>query len=169
MKFRGVISICITVMGLLVVRALPAFQAADATEAVTKKAKKATKDAAADNAGSTVDTAKKGYHKAKKATFPETGAAKEPASATTDTAKGTIGRADRAASSAAGTVRASTSPAKTASDSEIAAAKASGKVWVNTESGVYHKSGQWYGATRQGKFMTEQDAMKAGYRAAKKK
>jgi hypothetical protein len=122
------------------------------------------------HAASTADTAKKGYHKAKKATSPETGAAKEPASATTDTAKGTIGRADRAASSAADTVRTSTStPAKTASDSEIAAAKASGKVWVNTESGVYHKSGQWYGATKQGKFMTEQDAMKAGYHAAKKK
>jgi len=53
--------------------------------------------------------------------------------------------------------------------SEIAAAKASGKVWVNTESGVYHKGGKWYGTTKQGKFMTEQDALKAGYRSAKTK
>jgi len=51
--------------------------------------------------------------------------------------------------------------------SEIAAAKASGKVWVNTETGVYHKGGRWYGATTHGKFMTEDEAIKAGYRASK--
>jgi hypothetical protein len=49
---------------------------------------------------------------------------------------------------------------------EIAAAKASGKVWVNTESGVYHKSGRWYGKTKSGKFMTEADAKTAGYKPA---
>ena len=52
------------------------------------------------------------------------------------------------------------------SSSEIAAAKASGKVWVNTESGVYHKSGRWYGKTKSGKFMTEAEAKAAGYKAA---
>ena len=57
----------------------------------------------------------------------------------------------------------------TVSDSEIGAAKAAGKVWVNTETGVYHRGGRWYGATRQGKFMTEDDAIKAGYRASKSK
>ena len=57
----------------------------------------------------------------------------------------------------------------TVPESEIAAAKASGKVWVNTETGVYHKGGQWYGATKQGKFMTEDDAIKAGYKASKTK
>ena len=72
--------------------------------------------------------------------------------------------------SAADTVkRARSAPAKTVSESEISAAKAEGKVWVNTETGVYHKSGQWYGATKQGKFMTEQDAKQSGYRAAKSK
>ncbi|MGA2425440.1 MAG: hypothetical protein ABSG07_15665 [Terriglobales bacterium] len=54
------------------------------------------------------------------------------------------------------------------SSSEIAAAKASGKVWVNTESRVYHKSGRWYGKTKQGKFMTEAEAKAAGYKAAQK-
>jgi hypothetical protein len=54
------------------------------------------------------------------------------------------------------------------SDSDIAAAKASGKVWVNTESGVYHKSGRWYGKTKAGKFMTESEAKAAGYKATKK-
>jgi hypothetical protein len=53
-----------------------------------------------------------------------------------------------------------------ASSSEIAAAKASGKVWVNTESGVYHKGGRWYGKTKAGKFMTESEAKAAGYKAA---
>jgi hypothetical protein len=57
--------------------------------------------------------------------------------------------------------------AKTASESEIQAAKASGKVWVNTDSGIYHKSGRWYGATKQGKFMTEQEAKGAGYKPAR--
>jgi hypothetical protein len=57
----------------------------------------------------------------------------------------------------------------TVPESEIAAAKASGKVWVNTETGVYHKAGQWYGATKQGKFMTEGEAIKSGYRASKSK
>jgi hypothetical protein len=40
-------------------------------------------------------------------------------------------------------------------------------VWVNADSGVYHKPGtRWYGKTKQGKYMTEADAQKAGYRAA---
>lgn len=54
-----------------------------------------------------------------------------------------------------------------ASDSDIAAAKASGKVWVNLDSGVYHKSGQFYGKTKKGQFMTEDEAKKAGYHQAK--
>ncbi len=59
-----------------------------------------------------------------------------------------------------------TKAAGAASDQEIAAAKASGKVWVNTESRVYHKSGRWYGKTKQGKFMTEAEAKAAGYKEA---
>jgi hypothetical protein len=60
-------------------------------------------------------------------------------------------------------------PVRAVSESEISAAKADGKVWVNTASGVYHKGGEWYGATKQGKFMTEQEAKQAGYRAARTK
>jgi hypothetical protein len=58
--------------------------------------------------------------------------------------------------------------AATASSPEIAAAQASGKVWVNTESGVYHKSGRWYGKTKAGKFMTESEAKAAGYKESKR-
>jgi hypothetical protein len=32
---------------------------------------------------------------------------------------------------------------------------------------VYHKEGPLYGTTKRGKFMTEEDAKKAGYRLAK--
>ena len=42
-------------------------------------------------------------------------------------------------------------------------------VWVNTDSGIYHKPGtHWYGKTKKGKYMTEADAIKAGYHGAKK-
>ena len=44
-----------------------------------------------------------------------------------------------------------------------------GMVWVNTASDakVYHKEGtRWYGKTKEGKWMTEDDAKKAGYREA---
>jgi DNA uptake protein ComE-like DNA-binding protein len=45
---------------------------------------------------------------------------------------------------------------------------APGMVWVNTATKVFHREGDpWYGKTKQGKFMTEADALKAGYRASK--
>jgi hypothetical protein len=54
------------------------------------------------------------------------------------------------------------------SSADIAAAKASHNVWVNLDTGVYHKGGRWYGKTKNGKFMTEDDAKKAGYKPAKR-
>ena len=43
-----------------------------------------------------------------------------------------------------------------------------GQVWVNTDSHVYHKAGsRYYGKTKQGKYMSEADAIKEGDHAAK--
>jgi hypothetical protein len=45
-----------------------------------------------------------------------------------------------------------------------------GQVWVNTETGVYHIQGsRFYGTTKKGKYMTEQDAIQAGYKPAPKR
>src|SRR4029450_2322247 len=45
-----------------------------------------------------------------------------------------------------------------------------GQVWVNTERGVYHREGsRFYGPTRKGKYMTEQDAIQAGHKRAPKR
>ncbi len=47
---------------------------------------------------------------------------------------------------------------------------AKGMVWVNTETKVYHREGdRWYGNTKHGKYMTEADAIAAGYHASKEK
>ncbi len=72
------------------------------------------------------------------------------------------------APAAAPAKKAASKPAATpaASDADIAAAKSSGKVWVNMDSKVYHKSGRWYGKTKSGKFMTEDEAKAAGYKAS---
>lgn len=43
-----------------------------------------------------------------------------------------------------------------------------GMVWVNQSTKVFHREGdRYYGNTKNGKFMSEADAVKAGYREAK--
>jgi hypothetical protein len=43
-----------------------------------------------------------------------------------------------------------------------------GQVWVNSATHVYHKEGsRFYGKTKHGKYMSEQDAIKEGDHAAK--
>ena len=49
-----------------------------------------------------------------------------------------------------------------------AAGGGNGQVWVNSETHVYHKEGsKWYGRTKNGKYESEQDAIKEGAHAAK--
>jgi hypothetical protein len=68
---------------------------------------------------------------------------------------------------------ASASPAKVAKtvptpEATQATGGGAGQVWVNTETHVYHKEGsKWYGKTKHGKYLSEQDAIKEGDRAAK--
>jgi hypothetical protein len=41
------------------------------------------------------------------------------------------------------------------------------KVWVNTNSGVYHCPGtRWYGKTKEGEYMTQKQAQDKHYRPA---
>ncbi len=63
---------------------------------------------------------------------------------------------------------AKSAPSTKSESMEAKVPPAKGMVWVNTKSGVFHVEGdRWYGKTKEGKFMTEADALKAGYRAAK--
>jgi hypothetical protein len=68
---------------------------------------------------------------------------------------------------------ASPTPAPVANQPQAPAASnpgtpGNGQVWVNTESHVYHKAGsRFYGKTKQGKYMSEADAIKEGDHAAK--
>jgi hypothetical protein len=49
---------------------------------------------------------------------------------------------------------------------EIADAKSKGLVWANLNTKVYHTDGKFYGTTKNGKFMTKDDATKAGFKPA---
>jgi hypothetical protein len=52
-------------------------------------------------------------------------------------------------------------------DQEISDAKAKGMVWANTKTKVYHQAdSQFYGKTKHGRFMTKDEAAKAGYKVA---
>lgn len=71
-------------------------------------------------------------------------------------------------SPAAASSSAATAPAKTTAPSQSQGTPGPGLVWVNLNTGVYHYSGtQFYGKTKNGKYMSEEDAVKAGYHAAK--
>jgi hypothetical protein len=91
-------------------------------------------------------------------------AAAQPTPAPKDAAKSTVSKTTAtAAKTKAPKVEAA--PAPTAA--EIADAKTKGLVWVNLNTKVFHKEGEFYGKTKHGKFMNEAEATKAGYHLAK--
>ena len=74
-------------------------------------------------------------------------------------------------SASSSSVTPSSVPAKSASPETATTAPAlgggDGLVWVNTEKHVYHREGsRFYGTTKKGKYMTEQEAILTGNRAA---
>jgi DNA uptake protein ComE-like DNA-binding protein len=83
----------------------------------------------------------------------------------------TIGTTTPAPTAAPATTPASTTPSTTSKPAVTGTPQVppvKGMVWVNLSTKVYHKEGDiYYGNTKNGKFMTEADAIKAGYRAAK--
>jgi DNA uptake protein ComE-like DNA-binding protein len=84
-------------------------------------------------------------------------------------------RTDQAASSAgaaqtpAATSTSSAAQPGNAAKTQPAPGGGNGQVWVNLDTKVYHKEGdRWYGKTKNGKYMSEQDAIAAGYRPSKR-
>lgn len=52
-------------------------------------------------------------------------------------------------------------------DARVSVGNPSVTVWVNTQSGVYHCSNtRWYGNTKSGQYMTQEEAQSKGYRPA---
>ncbi len=57
--------------------------------------------------------------------------------------------------------------AKPPATQPVPAASKTAVVWVNTTTGFYHQpSSRHYGKTKRGKYMSEADAVRAGYRPA---
>ena len=89
-----------------------------------------------------------------------------PSAASSSSAPAAAPAAAPSASASSATPAAASTSTKAAP--AAASAPGTGMVWVNTDSGIYHKEGsRYYGKTKVGKYMTEADAIKAGYRAAK--
>ncbi len=133
--------------------------------AVTISPALAKPQAASSDTPSPETTTRKSKKKSKK-----DGAAAEDKSAAADqsAASATPSAAPPAAPATAPRKASQPAPSGAASDGDIAAAKSSGKVWVNLNSGIYHKGGRWYGKTKSGKFMTEAEAKAAGYKGSQR-
>jgi hypothetical protein len=77
-------------------------------------------------------------------------------------------RAAKAPAKVAKPTAKSAEPAGTATDTAAQTPPKKGLVWVNTDTKIFHKEGsRWYGKTKDGKWMTEDEAIKAGNRLAK--
>jgi DNA uptake protein ComE-like DNA-binding protein len=71
-------------------------------------------------------------------------------------------------SQAAGQAKGATGAARGAAQTVAQSPPRAGMVWVNLDSKVFHREGdRWYGKTKNGKFMTEQEAISYGARESK--
>ena len=90
------------------------------------------------------------------------------AAAGTDNAAGNSRVADKAPASASSKAGTSAGKSTDKTPTEARTPPQKGMVWVNTSSKIYHIEGdKWYGKTKKGEWMTEDDALKAGFRKAK--
>lgn len=120
---------------------------------------------------STAKSAKNKASKAAKKGAKGTAAAgNKAAEQTGEAAKGATNKAATGTKNAAGNgATATKSAANHVTGTQSATPPSPGMVWVNTNTKMYHKAGsQYYGKTKSGKWMTEADAQKAGYKAASK-
>src|SRR6476469_5630098 len=135
---------------------------ASASPAKTRGRKKA-ETSPAPSASPAVSASPAGGHARKKASASPTAAPAASASPAKPFSIGSLFKpkptASPAATTTTGSVEANATPAPGGGH---------GLVWVNSDSHIYHKEGsRFYGKTKQGKYMTEADAIKEGDRAAK--
>lgn len=75
--------------------------------------------------------------------------------------------ASAAASAVSSSAKQAGATAQSAVTGQAPPANSQGMVWVNLDSGVYHyPNSRYYGKTKNGKYMSESDAVGAGYHAA---
>jgi hypothetical protein len=102
---------------------------------------------------------------ARQAQPKQSGSSDKPQSGGTDAPASTKPAPAPTGSATSGTA---TPPSVTPAKPQAPSANGAGVVWINTDTGVYHKQGtRWYGKTKHGKYMLETDAIKAGYKPAK--
>ncbi len=97
---------------------------------------------------------------------PETSSSRAPAPASASAPAPSSAPSSKAPESKPVAATAKPASAEAAAPSQAPPEK--GMVWVNTATKVYHYEGdRWYGNTKEGKYMTEAEAIQAGYRASK--